>query len=265
MAEQRTDAELRAQFSYHGETLECTFIATQRSGNIRYYKFTIDRSILGEKDPLFVTGNDETIKMFLDVGIQYDTNSDYGVYEPKYPIPVVVIHDEKDNRPRIQAVMWAGRTVRLADVADVKIPSRWARNIGEAMFTYKGQRVPESEYRRLKALEQVEMGFPAKLPQGALFEAINEALKEQEGKENQEIVGTPYILPTGDSLPELLAQLDTICDKLNKIWQDDGVKIKTNAYGSNKMKRMIIGRIWQDIDGLIKMADIKDLRRKKVE
>lgn len=85
--------------------------------------------------------------------------------------------------------------------------------------------------------------------------------------DNQENVGTPYILPTGDSLPELLAQLDEIAGKLFDIWQEEKTANPRTSviYGSNKMKRMIIGRIWQDIDGLIKMAEIKDLRRKKAE
>lgn len=236
MSEQRTDAELRAQFPYHGETLACVRIATQITGNVRYYRFTIDRTTMGIKDTLSVSGNHETIKLFLAAGIQYDTQDDYAILEPKFPIPVTLIHDEKDNRPRINAVHHAGKIVKLGDEIETPKP---AIAIKEPLFKHNGKLIPESEYRKLKALEK--------------------------DKQIQENVGTPYIPETGDSLPELLAQLDTICDKLNKIWQEDGVKVKTNAYGSNKMKRMIIGRIWQDIDALIRISEIKDLRRKKAE
>lgn len=85
--------------------------------------------------------------------------------------------------------------------------------------------------------------------------------------ENEEIVGTNYILPTGDSLPELLAQLDEICSKLYAIrLEDKTANTRTSViYGSNKMKRTMLGRIVQDIDGLIRIAEIKDLRRKKAE
>jgi len=215
------DAELREKFSYHGEEMECVFLATNWAGRTKYHAFTLNRAHLGQL-PMKLTGNDATLELFRQVGIEYDEKRNYGFLDLNGKgVSVIVIHDENDNKPRIQTVKYAGKMAQLE-----------AKPKQEGSVENPATAIAATESPAPETVT-ISYNFTGELP---------------------------------DTLPELLALLRAISDKLFKMWEKEPAPDKRQAreFGNINMKRVALSRIFQEIDMLIRMMHIRgELKRKK--
>jgi len=214
------DAELRAKFPYHGEEMECVFLATNWAGRTKYHAFTLNRAHLSQL-PMKLTGNDATLELFRQVGIEYDEKKNYGFLDLNGKgVSVIVIHDENDNKPRIQTVKYAGK------MATLETKPKQEESIVESPATIASESPAQETVT-------IAYDFTGELP---------------------------------DTLPELLALLRAIADKLFKMWEREPAPDKRQArdFGNINMKRVALSRIFQEIDMLIRMMHVRgELKRKK--
>lgn len=152
------EAELRAQFPYHGETLDCIAITAIPRGLMLEFAFTVDtRPLSGERktfnaklDTMVIKGYVETIDLFIEAGLSVDKKDRYLNCDlQRRPIAVVLRHDEERNAYRISAVSYAGKTVSLAD-----LPKKEQRKAPEIPVMHNGKLVRPSEIAPSEAPKQ---------------------------------------------------------------------------------------------------------------
>lgn len=188
MTEQRTDAELRAQFPYHGETLECVAIRTNYKGYKASYTFTVDRraitgnhdkaSKLAKFDQMTINGDVDTIKLFTGLGVQYNLKDPYALLDlSKAPIEVIVHHDTKRNMPRIQAVTYNGKTLKLKEESPAQHEAPKQENVGTPYI------LPDSTSAKLAQLVALAESVLEDMPDYAIAAQIVQHARILQGLE----------------------------------------------------------------------------------